>query len=193
MHDGHVGDLVVTGGETLEGGRDVPPRRRTRWALGLAVVLVVGLVLADRTVREREVDTLLSDVENVSAAVSLADQRVTAMQLYIRPASSSSATSPELAADLDELVAEAAATGSEELRARGREVGSRTVLPWHHDVRDAQDALARYADARADRLQGGAEPGPDLALAPAVEALRAALGPSARLDDAIATLPGGRR
>ena len=193
MHDGPVGDLVATGGETLEGGREASPRRRTRWVLGLVVVLVVGLVLADRAVREREVDVLLSDVENVSAAVSLADQRVIAMQLYIRPVASSSATSPELAADLDELVLEAAATGSDELREHGRQVGSRIVLPWHHDVRDAQDALARYAGARADRLQGGAEPGPDLALAPAVEALRAAVGPSARLDDAIATLPGARR
>ncbi len=193
MHDGPVDDLVVTGGETLEGGRDASPRRRTRWVLGLAVVLVVGLVLADRAVRAREVDTLLADVEKVSAAVSLADQRVAAMQLYIRPVASSGATGPGLAADLDELVVEAAATGADELRGRGRDVGSRTVLPWHHDVRDAQGALARYADARADRLEGGAEPGPDAALAPAVEALRAAVGPSERLDAAVATLPGGRR
>ena len=184
---------MVTGGETLEGGRDASPRRRTRWVLGLVVVLVVGLVLADRAVREREVDTLLADVEDVSVSVSLADRRVAAMQLYLRPVASSGATGPGLAADLDELVREAAAKGADELRGRGRQVGSRPVLPWHHDVRDAQDALARYADARADRLEVGPEPGPDAALAPALEALRAAVGPSDRLDDAVATLPGARR
>ena len=193
MHDGCVDDLVPTGGETLEGGRDRAPRRRTRWVAGLVVVLVVGLVLADRAVREREVDTLLADVEDVSVTVSLAERRVAAMQLYLRPVASSGATGPGLAADLDELVREAAATGVDELHARGRQVGSRTVLPWHHDVRDAQEALSRYADARADRLERGPQRGPDAALAPVLEALRAAVGPSARLDEAVSTLPGARR
>ncbi len=188
-------------GETLSSGRDRP---RRRWLVPVLVALVGLLVAAstiDRVTREREVDALIEDVEAVSTAVSLADQRVTAMQQYIRPVAASRGLPDRLTADLDSLVGDAGAEGSRQMLSQRAMVEENAVLPWHDEVREAQRRLGDYAASQAERLSaagdGSAAAGvaADRALFDAVTALRAAVvepGQAVRLEQAVSGLPGVR-
>jgi hypothetical protein len=174
-------DLDAPAGETLVQGGGRPRRRWTTPVLVAVAALAVALLLADRSQREREVGALVDDVVAASAAVDRADQRITAMQLYIRPVAASGASVSGLAADLDGLVADAAAQGAEEVGLRREQVDDATVL-------DTQ--VERLGDARVSD-----QPTEDRALAELTAALRA-VAPSGeageRLESALRALPGGR-
>jgi len=193
-----VVDLDAPAGETLSQGRERPGHRWTSPALLAVAGLVVAAVLVDRSVREREVEALVDDVERVSATVGRADQRIAALQLYLRPVAASGASTSALAADLDGLVAEAAAQGAQEVQDRQDRLDDPVVLPWHHDVRDARTTVAAYVDTQVERLAAARvsdQPTEDAALGEAVAALRAVVPPgeqAQRLEAALQALPGGR-
>jgi len=189
-------DLDAPAGETMVQGR--PARRWTTPVLVAVLVLVVAALLADRSLRESEVDSLVNDVEAASRTVALADQRITSMQLYLRPVAASGASTSGLAADLDGLVAQAAARGAQEVQGRQDALDEATVLPWHGDVREARVAVDTYLGTQVERLGAARvsdQPTEDAARDEAVAALRTAVpaGDQAdRLEAALRGLPGGR-
>ena len=194
-------DLDAPAGETLVQGAGRPARRPRWWTTPVqvgVVVLVVAALLGDRSLRERELDALVADVETASVAVALADQRIAATQQFVRPVGASGASTSGLAADADGVVARAAARGAEEVRARRDEVDDATVVPWHPDLREARAAVGAYLATQVERLAAARvsdRPTEDAALAEAVAQLREAVppGPRAqRLEAAIRELPGGR-
>ncbi len=191
-------DLDVPLGETLAQGRERPARRWTTAILVGMLVLVVAGLLGDRSLREREVEALVADVESASETVAVADQRITAMQLYLRPVAASGASTSGLAADLDGLVAQAATRGAGEVQVRLDDLDDDTVVPWHADVRAARAAVEGYLGTQVERLGSARvsdQPTEDAALAEAITALRAAVPAGdqrERLEAAIRELPGGR-
>ncbi len=194
-------DLEAPVGETLTHGVGRRARRPRWWTtpvqVGVLALAVIGL-LGDRSLRERELDALVVDVETASAAVALADERIAATQLFLRPVGASGASTSGLAADPDGVVARAATRGAQEVRARRDEVGDALVVPWHPGLREARTAVEVYLATQVERLAAARvsdRPTEDAALAEAVAALREAVppGPRAqRLEAAIRELPGGR-
>lgn len=191
-------DLDAPAGETLVQGRERPARWWATPVLVAVLVLVVAALLADRSLREHEVDALVDDVEAATRTIALADQRITSMQLYLRPVAASGASTSGLAADLDGLVAQAAARGAQEVQGRQDALDEATVVPWHGDVREARVAVHTYLSTQVERLGAARvsdQPTEDAALVDAVAALRAAVpaGEQAeRLEATLSALPGGR-
>ena len=128
---------------------DAPPRRRAPRGLPLltgiaAFVLAIaagGLMVADWTVRNMEMDALTTAVELSEAAMTRtqADLRATASSLT----GGAAPTDQEKAGLLEEMTS-AAARGEQRIGSAGDVVSQVGILPWHRDIIDARFAYLAH-------------------------------------------------
>lgn len=183
------------GGPDQDGPGDVlgaePRVLRRRWVVVAAVVgaLLLGAAVVDRNQRERELDSLVTDVESAAAAVALADTRAMMVQVYVRPVSSSGNPGGTLSRDLQGIVREAEMRGADELAAEGRRLDEATLLPWHDDLAGARQVLRDFVanEERRLRREGDAE---SPTVQDVADAARAVVPPGPQADRLEAVLDG---
>lgn len=159
----------------------LPARRRTRWLLGLLVVLLVVALVgrwADGQQRRHEFSTLLAKTADAQATVLAAQAEVLSIRSYTMPllVSSSSAT---VRSGLAQLIDQSAATGATSLREARDAIARLTELPWHHEMRSARRADLAYLDQRIADLESIAKGGDLVVLHSASAAAAASIATSA--------------
>ena len=126
--------------------------RRTRTLVGLALVLLVLGVGADRWLVERERTALLATVEEAETAVTASQNSLLSLMEYagrlLTDADVPAATRTSALATLSRD----AARWQPRVRARHDGALSQRIAPWHGDLRAARDAYALRLDVWADRL-----------------------------------------
>lgn len=141
--------------EVLEAG----PERARRglpawvvWVLGIGgLVLITGgfvAVGAELTLRTVEADSLVRAVETSESAMKSTQDEFAEVLASYDTADLSDAEREKLLAELEDV----AARGQESIAAAGEGVAAVQVMPWHANVRAAQEAYLAHNGAWADYM-----------------------------------------
>lgn len=141
-------------------GADVVAARGRGWRvwLGFATLLVTMLVAVDLWLANREMDRLLVAVERSEDAMLDAQggiRRAVRESGFetMDPAATSTYEYEQARMAALSAAESAAAEGSVEVRTARVEIDDVSVLPWHRDIRRAQEAYLNHSDAWVDYLR----------------------------------------
>lgn len=123
-------------------------------AVFVAVLLGAGLLSADWAKRSTEMRSLVAQIEVSEQAMGDTQQAVQDAIAQVAPTGPPTA---EDQAELDRLLMAAAANGLLEVTRGGDLVASVQTLPWHADVREAQEAYLAHNRAWQAYLAAAAE------------------------------------
>lgn len=132
------------------------PRPLPRPVAGLIVVLallVLVAVLADGPWRRHESGLLAARAVTAQQSIDFTDRRIAGTVRYVSPQLTSSTAPPEVRADLQRLVQQAAAERVGPLQERRASVAGTRIAPWHGQERRARSAVLAYLDERLRLLE----------------------------------------
>lgn len=137
-----------------------PHRRTPTWVpimIGaLAFVLVLagfGLLSGDWVLRNAEMNTLVSSVEQSESAMQQTQDEIRAA---FESDSGGSALTPAQQAELTAALTAAAAAGEKRIAAAGDKVSAVRVAAWHGDIAAAKQAYVTHNHAWQDYMSAGA-------------------------------------
>ncbi len=129
----------------------------SRWlppVLGFAVFLLTlfgfGIVVGDWTSRNLEMKALVSAVEESESAMQWSDEQI---QGIIEESGANGTLTPAQQKQAFDDLTEAALAGSFAIGAAGEGVAKVSVLPWHGDIKRAQDAYLAHNQAWLDYME----------------------------------------
>ncbi|MFA7324683.1 MAG: hypothetical protein WC005_10030 [Candidatus Nanopelagicales bacterium] len=133
----------------------------SRWLppiLGIAVFLVtlvgLGLVVGDWTSRNLEMRALVGSVEDSESAMKWTDDQI---QSIITEYGSNGKLNEAQKTKAWNALSEAAYAGEFAITASGDVVAGVTVLPWHGDIKRAQDAYVAHNAAWQDYMKAAVD------------------------------------
>ncbi len=149
--------------DVIDDGRAERPRRRWPFVV-LAAVVALALTAGwlDQARKHAEVHDLVSKTVQAQQTIEGARKVVLSTRQYTMPllVSSSSVT---VRLGLQRLIDQSAARELTQLRDARDSIADASILPWHHDVRDAKRANLAYLDQSIADFEQVAH-GADLAL-----------------------------
>lgn len=166
-------------------GQGSRPHRRTRtptWvpiligALAFVLALAgLGLVSGDWLLRNAEMNTLVSSVEQSESAMQQTQDEIRAV---FQSDSGETSLTPAQQAELTAALTAAAVAGEKRIAAAGDKVNAVRVAAWHGDIAAAKQAYVTHNHAWQDYMSAGAaDPKALLADTPAVNDSFAAAEP----------------
>ena len=135
------------GGVELLDQEPAPTSRRSKVAVGLLVLLLVGVGVQDRVAHASESARVEGCRDTARAALVLADRRVGSMASYVFPALSG-AYMRVVRTGLARLVAGAAEKSVPTVTAARATCAAVDVRPWHGELQGRLDACVEALDAQ---------------------------------------------
>ena len=165
-----------------QGQVDRPRRRTPSWvpiligALAFLLVLAgLGLISGDWVLRNAEMNSLVSSVEQSESAMQQTQDEIGAV---MDATAGMTTITPEQRADLAAALTAAAVAGEKRIAAAGDKVSAVRVAAWHGDIAAAKQAYVTHNQAWQDYMSAGAaDPKALLADTPAVNDSFAAAEP----------------